>query len=106
MNQYCPKRRRLPKLSIDSRDERPNKKIQPKATTSGLTITLAKPSDPQRVETEVGKKVWKKKKRKSHRIRREKANSPILGVNPTPTAGKKKAGQNQDQNRDQNQDLS
>ena len=105
LDKHSPKERWPLKLSINSRDERPSEKPQPKATTLGLTVTPAKLSGPRRVETEAGKKAQKERKRKSHRERREKVNSPSSGANRISTAGKKKTGHNRGQNRGQNQDL-
>ena len=66
LDQNCPKGRRPLKLSIDSQDERLGEKPKPKTTTSGLTVTPTKPSGSHRIETEVGEKARKEKKRKLH----------------------------------------
>ncbi len=97
LDQRCPKGKRPLKRSINSRDERPGKKSQPKATTSGLTVTPAKPaaSGSQRLEPgpEDSEKARKEKKKKAFRKRRGKGrregSAPATGSNAESTVGKK-----------------
>ena len=111
LDQRCPKGKRPLKLSIDSRDEKPGEKPQPKATTSGLSVTPAKPASGFQQGSEAAEKARKEKRKNWQQKQRERREAsanpegnPATGSNTT--GGKKKAGQNRGQKRGQNQDLS
>ena len=111
LDQRCPKGKRPLKLSIDSRDEKPSEKPQPKATTSGLSVTPAKPASGFQQGSEAAEKARKEKRKNWQQKQRERREAsanpegnPATGSNTT--GGKKKAGQNRGQKRGQNQDLS